>query len=175
MVELPRVPSHILPHASAAALNPGDALAKLPPAIAPVVTEMVRRVWLLLCTSRCPLLVYTHAHIVYLFAYLRVLFFYFLQVPERLLGSGAFARVVLCHDRRDPRATYALKVLSKAEMVRLKQVEHVANERKTLSDLSTRHPFLVTLYATHQDDTNLCAVASVHTHKHKHKHKHTNT
>jgi len=38
-------------------------------------------------------------------------------------------------------------------VVRLKQVDHVKNEKKIL--LSIHHPFIVNLYATFQDETNL--------------------
>lgn len=52
------------------------------------------------------------------------------------------------------RQTYfALKIMKKLEIVRLKQVEHVRNEKDIL--MSVNHPFLVTLFAVAQDKRNL--------------------
>jgi serine/threonine protein kinase len=39
-------------------------------------------------------------------------------------------------------------------VIKLKQVEHVRNERKTLADVSG-HPFITTLIASFSDDQNL--------------------
>ena len=39
---------------------------------------------------------------------------------------------------------YALKVLRKMDVVRLKQVDHIKNEKNILLELN--HPFIVTLY-----------------------------
>ena len=47
---------------------------------------------------------------------------------------------------------FAMKVLRKSEVVRLKQVEHVNSERDILERV--RHPFVVELYATYQDSIN---------------------
>ena len=48
---------------------------------------------------------------------------------------------------------FALKIMKKLEIVRLKQVEHVRNEKDIL--MSVNHPFLVTLFAVAQDKRNL--------------------
>jgi len=48
---------------------------------------------------------------------------------------------------------FALKVMKKTEVVRLKQVEHVRQEADILS--SVRHPFIVMLYHRFQDERNL--------------------
>ena len=72
------------------------------------------------------------------------------KVPQKLLD--------------DPRATtksgdsplpkvFALKIMKKLEVVRLKQVEHIRNEKEILQSIA--HPFLVTLYAVAQDSRNL--------------------
>ncbi|KAJ9107495.1 hypothetical protein QFC21_000950 [Naganishia friedmannii] len=53
---------------------------------------------------------------------------------------------------------YALKVLNKAEIVRLKQVEHINSERSILERV--RHPFLVELYGTYQDHLNVYMLLS---------------
>jgi protein kinase A len=51
---------------------------------------------------------------------------------------------------------YALKVLKKSEIVKLKQVEHTNNERAVLA--SIQHPFIVNLWGSFQDDANLYMV-----------------
>lgn len=51
---------------------------------------------------------------------------------------------------------YALKVLKKAEIVKLKQVEHTNNERAILH--SIQHPFIVNFWGSFQDSLNLYMV-----------------
>jgi serine/threonine protein kinase len=51
---------------------------------------------------------------------------------------------------------FALKIMKKLEVVRLKQVEHIRNEKNIL--MSINHPFLVTLFAVAQDKRNLYMV-----------------
>lgn len=53
---------------------------------------------------------------------------------------------------------FAMKVLRKSEIVRLKQVEHINSEREILDRV--RHPFLVELYATYQDSLNVYMLLS---------------
>lgn len=48
---------------------------------------------------------------------------------------------------------FALKMLKKSEIIRLKQVEHIKAEKSILSRIS--HPFIVNLYAAFQDERNL--------------------
>ena len=48
---------------------------------------------------------------------------------------------------------FALKMLKKSEIVRLKQVEHIKAEKQILSRIS--HPFIITLYASFQDSSNI--------------------
>lgn len=101
------------------------------------------------------------------------------------LGTGTFGRVLLVRQRpsyrqtsyhpifpnlyqpTDPQAPspvttqhadgqlphFAMKVLRKAEIVRLKQVEHMNSERRILEKV--RHPFIVELHATYQDNLNV--------------------
>ncbi|RKP09664.1 kinase-like domain-containing protein [Thamnocephalis sphaerospora] len=71
---------------------------------------------------------------------------------SRTLGTGSFGRVHLVQ-HRETGVYYAMKVLKKSEVVRLKQVEHIVNEKSILEQ--TRHPFLVNLLATFQDSVNL--------------------
>lgn len=73
----------------------------------------------------------------------------------RTLGTGSFGRVHLVQSRHNQRF-YAIKVLKKAQVVKMKQVEHTNDERRMLSDV--KHPFLVTLWGTFQDWKNLYMV-----------------
>lgn len=66
-----------------------------------------------------------------------------------LLVPHPHAAVQSIHNKRH----YAVKVLLKEKVVRLKQVEHTNNEREMLS--RARHPFLVNLWGTFQDPSNL--------------------
>ncbi|KAL4821122.1 kinase-like domain-containing protein [Aspergillus spinulosporus] len=75
----------------------------------------------------------------------------------KTLGTGTFARVWLARlrdDKTKPEKVYALKILRKADVIKLKQVEHVRNERKTLADVSG-HPFITTLIASFSDSQSL--------------------
>jgi serine/threonine protein kinase len=70
----------------------------------------------------------------------------------RTLGTGSFGRVHLTQSRHNNRF-YAMKVLKKSQVVRLKQINHTKNERDVLIRIS--HPFIVNLWGTFQDDANL--------------------
>lgn len=61
----------------------------------------------------------------------------------RTLGTGSFGRVHLVQSRVNVRY-YAIKVLKKTEVVRLKQVEHTNNEKHILEAVG--HPFIVNLW-----------------------------
>lgn len=74
---------------------------------------------------------------------------------QRTLGTGSFGRVHLVQSRHNHRF-YAMKVLKKAQVVKMKQIEHTNDERKMLS--RARHPFLITLWGTWQDSRNLYMV-----------------
>ncbi|BGP36104.1 Cytochrome c oxidase subunit 1 [Rhodotorula toruloides] len=76
------------------------------------------------------------------------------------LGTGTFGRVLLVRLRTSPRRPtqtqphyFAMKVLEKNTIVRLRQVEHVNSERTTLAHVD--HPFVVNLFCTFQDEANL--------------------
>ncbi|KAG0743902.1 hypothetical protein G6F57_000587 [Rhizopus arrhizus] len=71
---------------------------------------------------------------------------------SRTLGTGSFGRVHLIQSKVNGRF-YAMKVLKKTEVVRLKQVEHTNNEKHILE--SVAHPFLVNMWGTFQDCYNL--------------------
>ncbi|KAJ4200709.1 CAMP-dependent protein kinase type 1 [Fusarium falciforme] len=73
----------------------------------------------------------------------------------RTLGTGSFGRVHLVQSKHNQRF-YAVKVLKKAQVVKMKQVEHTNDERRMLADV--KHPFLITLWGTFQDIKNLYMV-----------------
>ncbi|KAF0493789.1 Pkinase-domain-containing protein [Gigaspora margarita] len=68
------------------------------------------------------------------------------------LGTGTFGRVYLTKFKHTENY-YAMKVLKKLEVVRLKQVEHINSEKLILSQV--HHPFIVNLFCTFQDERNL--------------------
>lgn len=70
----------------------------------------------------------------------------------RTLGTGSFGRVHLARSRHNMRY-YAIKVLAKEKVYRMKQVEHTNSERAMLSRV--QHPFIVNLWGTFQDSVNL--------------------
>lgn len=74
---------------------------------------------------------------------------------QRTLGTGSFGRVHLVQSRHNQRF-YAIKVLRKAQVVRMKQVEHTNDERRMLQVV--KHPFVVSLWGTFQDSQNLFLV-----------------
>ena len=70
------------------------------------------------------------------------------------VGTGTFGRVRIVKLKSDmSRTPFALKMLKKSEVIRLKQVEHVKSEKDIL--LSIEHPFIVTLVAAFQDEKRL--------------------
>ena len=74
---------------------------------------------------------------------------------QRTLGTGSFGRVHLVQSNHNQRF-YAIKVLKKAQVVKMKQVEHTNDERKMLQ--KCKHAFLVTMWGTFQDSKNLYMV-----------------
>ncbi|KAF2277963.1 Pkinase-domain-containing protein [Westerdykella ornata] len=74
---------------------------------------------------------------------------------QRTLGTGSFGRVHLVQSKHNQRF-YAVKVLKKAQVVKMKQVEHTNDERRMLQQV--KHPFLITLWGTFQDAKNLYMV-----------------
>ena len=57
-------------------------------------------------------------------------------------GTGTFGRVVLAQHKVS-QDHFALKILPITEIVRLKQIDHVKNEKDIL--LNVQHPFIVRL------------------------------
>jgi hypothetical protein len=75
-----------------------------------------------------------------------------------ILGVGTFGRVKLV--LHTPTNTpYALKCMRKGQIIALKQVEHVMNEKSILEMCD--HPFLLTLAASYQDEDELYMLMSL--------------
>lgn len=69
------------------------------------------------------------------------------------LGTGTFGRVYLCRLKSHHDIYFALKVMSKADVIHLKQVDHVHSEKEILSSVDS--PFIVRLHNTFQDSKNI--------------------
>lgn len=76
---------------------------------------------------------------------------------ERLktLGTGSFGRVMLVQHKSSSRF-FAMKILDKQKVVKLKQVEHTLNEKRILQAIT--FPFLVNLEWHFKDNSNLYMV-----------------
>jgi len=86
-------------------------------------------------------------------------------VIKETLGTGTFGRVRLVENPplrahleglsivHSANCFFALKIMKKSEVVRLKQVEHIKNEKDILAEVV--HPFIVVLYHHFQDERNL--------------------
>jgi protein kinase A len=81
----------------------------------------------------------------------------------RTLGTGTFARVWLVRlanpAEEDRDKVFALKVLRKVEVIKLKQVDHVNHERSVLADVAG-HPFITTLITSFSDHDSLYMLVS---------------
>ena len=71
------------------------------------------------------------------------------------LGTGSFGRVHLVKYKPTGKF-YAMKVLRKSDIIKLRQVEHTLNEKQILEQL--KFPFLVDMLGTMQDSKNLYLV-----------------
>ncbi|KAH6628435.1 kinase-like domain-containing protein [Chaetomium tenue] len=75
-------------------------------------------------------------------------------VRVRTLGTGTFARVCLVRPSHGTEAdrskVYALKILRKTEVIKLKQIDHVRHERQILADVRG-HPFITNYVASFSD------------------------
>ncbi|XP_037069976.1 cAMP-dependent protein kinase catalytic subunit 1 isoform X1 [Pollicipes pollicipes] len=73
----------------------------------------------------------------------------------KTLGTGSFGRVMLVQ-HKGTKEYYAMKILDKQKVVRLKQVEHTLNEKRILQAIN--FPFLVSLQYHFKDNSNLYMV-----------------
>ncbi|XP_041115152.1 cAMP-dependent protein kinase catalytic subunit PRKX-like isoform X2 [Polyodon spathula] len=65
------------------------------------------------------------------------------------VGTGTFGRVFLVKEKKT-RGYFALKAMKIPDVIRLKQEQHVQNEKAVLSEVN--HPFLIRLFWTHHDE-----------------------
>ncbi|TBT97298.1 C1-like protein kinase, partial [Hamiltosporidium magnivora] len=75
-------------------------------------------------------------------------------------GTGTFGRVYLARLKRIYTTSdkfFAIKMMRKSDIIRLRQVEHVYNEKILLSYMRTS-PFIVKLYSTFHYNNMLCMV-----------------
>lgn len=73
----------------------------------------------------------------------------------RTLGTGSFGRVHLVRSVHNGRY-YAMKVLKKQQVIKMKQIEHTNDERRMLK--LVEHPFIIRMWGTFQDARNLFMV-----------------
>ena len=64
------------------------------------------------------------------------------------LGTGSFGRVMLCKSKKSG-DYFAMKRLKKADIIKLRQVDHVISENTILADID--HPFLVSYFEPLKD------------------------
>ncbi|XP_075211653.1 protein kinase, cAMP-dependent, catalytic subunit 3 isoform X1 [Lycorma delicatula] len=70
----------------------------------------------------------------------------------KTIGTGTFGRVCLCREKST--SSYAaMKILAINDVIRLKQVEHVKNEKNILQQV--RHPFIVNLRWHFRDNSHI--------------------
>ncbi|KAI6181956.1 CAMP-dependent protein kinase catalytic subunit [Aphelenchoides fujianensis] len=70
----------------------------------------------------------------------------------KTLGTGSFGRVMLVKHKQSE-VFYAMKILDKQKVVKLKQVEHTLNEKRILQAID--FPFLVNMVYSFKDNSNL--------------------
>ncbi|PIO77039.1 kinase domain protein [Teladorsagia circumcincta] len=73
----------------------------------------------------------------------------------KTLGTGSFGRVMLVKHKASGNY-YAMKILDKQKVVKLKQVEHTLNEKRILQAID--FPFLVNMQYSFKDNSNLYMV-----------------
>uniref|UniRef100_A0A7I5E5I5 cAMP-dependent protein kinase catalytic subunit n=1 Tax=Haemonchus contortus TaxID=6289 RepID=A0A7I5E5I5_HAECO len=73
----------------------------------------------------------------------------------KTLGTGSFGRVMLVKHKQSG-SYYAMKILDKQKVVKLKQVEHTLNEKRILQAID--FPFLVNMQYSFKDNSNLYMV-----------------
>ena len=69
---------------------------------------------------------------------------------QTTIGTGSFGRVKLIKAKKGGGKYLALKMLKKAEILRLKQVDHIMSEINILGEID--FPFLIRMHGINQDD-----------------------
>lgn len=69
-----------------------------------------------------------------------------------MIGRGSFGKVLLVRGKQDHRV-YALKILSKSQVIERNQVEHTQSERRILEEM--KHPLLCPLEFAFQTEDQL--------------------
>eukprot|EP00743_Colponemidia_sp_Colp-15_P017505 GILK01021659.1.p1 GENE.GILK01021659.1~~GILK01021659.1.p1 ORF type:complete len:477 (-),score=43.82 GILK01021659.1:212-1477(-) len=77
---------------------------------------------------------------------------------KETLGTGTFGRVRLCKHKTLQRF-FALKMIKKQEILRLKQVDHILSEAAILKD--PKHPFIVNMFKGFADEDRLYLLMEV--------------
>ena len=70
----------------------------------------------------------------------------------KVIGKGCFGKIILVRQKASQKL-FAMKVLSKPNIVKRKQVEHTKSERSILGTIA--HPYLVSMYYAFQTDRKL--------------------
>lgn len=73
----------------------------------------------------------------------------------KCIGKGSFAKVMMVK-KKDTGDIYAMKCLTKKDLVKRKQIQHTMTEREVISNI--KHPFIVSLHFAFQTDTKLYLV-----------------
>lgn len=58
------------------------------------------------------------------------------------LGTGSFGRVRIAKDKKIGKSV-AVKIMKKAEIIKMKQVDHIMNETNILASID--HPFIINM------------------------------
>lgn len=76
---------------------------------------------------------------------------------HKTIGMGTFGKVYLVNltVKNDKNSFYALKIMNKAELLKLRQVNHVNNEQRLLA-MCREHPFIVKLMLTFKTSDHFC-------------------
>ncbi len=70
-------------------------------------------------------------------------------IIKETVGTGSYGRVHICRNKKTNKI-YALKILKKTEILRLKQVDHIYSEYTILSMIY--HPFIIEMKVVNTTD-----------------------